>query len=272
MTEKEAFKKSIEISLNVASLGIYKEDWYIHKPGVSQSEVKEKMKSKSYDIVPIENKMGIISSYYFYNQSIDNIQTQNIKDEDKLYYLTHVRDAIWKLRKEKRQFYFLSNGRHENDLVGLLSLSDFNCKEFYVFLFSLIAYIEREFAKLIEIEEKVAFEILSKKSDSKELKEQLNNISQRIEDDKKKNIDHDFKEYLYIHHLIWLISSEQKYKALKYKSESDFVKNTGKFKEIRNNVAHPVRSLIRTTDDLENIDKGLNKLYELKERLDEYLN
>lgn len=166
---------------------------------------------------------------------------------------------------------FLTNGKGENDIVGLLSLSNFNCREFYVFLFSLVSYIEREFAALIESDKETGFRTLTTFSHTEDLKDQLEIIKQRFKDDEEKENENNYKEYLYLHHLIFLIKSEKQFKKLGYKNGEEFEKGTKYLRDIRNNVAHPVRSLVRNLKDLENLDIGLQKLYEFKGRLDKYL-
>jgi hypothetical protein len=230
------------------------------------------MVSRGFDVVPILDKNGAFKNYFTLNQEDNSkVKVNDILASDRLYYLTHVRDAIWRMKTERRTHYFLSNGRRENDIVGLLSLSNYNCREFYVFLFSLMSYVEREFARLISVDKDTGFEILNRLSHTKELRDQILLIQQRIKEDKGKDIENDYKEYLYLHHLVWLVKSERKYEDLGYKTGQDFEMGTSGLKEVRNNIAHPVRSLVRTLADLDKLDIGLSKLYEFKEHLDEYL-
>jgi hypothetical protein len=123
---------------------------------------------------------------------------------------------------------------------------------------------------LIESDKTKGFEILEKISHTKELKEQLKIIQVRFEQDEKNENENDYKEYLYLHHLICLVKEEQKYKKLDYRNSQEFESGTGILKDLRNNIAHPVKSLVRNLNDLENLDIGMNKLFELKERLDKY--
>lgn len=272
MIEKESFIRPIDTDLYVATIGINRDDWYCHKPGMTRDEVRRTMIQEGFDVVPIVDKEGVFKKYFTLNKT-DKVRLDfnDIKTDDRLYYLCHVRDAIWKMKSEQRTHYFLSNGRSENDIVGLLSISNYNCREFYVFLFSLISYVEREFAGLIKNDIVTGLEILTKRSHTEELRNQLLTIQQRINKDKENNIENDYKEYLYLHHLIWLVMEEKKFEAIGYKNAKEFETGTSGLKDIRNNVAHPVRSLVRTIGDLNKLYIGLNKLYEFKERLDDYL-
>lgn len=272
MREKKYFTRQINIDISVASIGINSEDWYCCNPGMRRQDVRETMLAKKYDVVPIINAKGNFDSYFVLNQSDSSkLDVKKIEKEDRLYYLTHVRDAVWRMNKSKKTYFFLSNGHDENDIVGLLSLSNFNSREFYVYLFSILSYIEREFAAMIESDKAEAFIILEKCSHSTELKEQLKIIQERIEQDEKDNNENDYKEYLYIHHLIWLIKEENKFLLLKYNISDDFINGTSSLKELRNEIAHPVRSIVRNMVDLNNLDSGMNKIYEFRERLENYL-
>ncbi|WP_024482429.1 hypothetical protein [Cellulophaga baltica] len=267
MIEKHFFKRPLNLEISVATLGISRDDWFCHKPGMQTEFVKDTMVKNGYDIVPIINKQGKFMKYYFLGEN-NELKVETIKDEDRLYYLTHVSDVIWKMNNEKRKHYFLSNGKDKDDVVGLLSLSNFNSREFYVYLFSLIAYIEKGLAGLIDSDGDEAFGILEKKANNDDLKNQLITIIDRYTKDKLNDAENNYKEYLYLHHLLWLISSESKFELLKYSSEYDFIKHTGKIKNIRNNVAHPIKSLVRNLNDLQDLHLGLSKIYDLKDRVE----
>lgn len=270
MIEKHFFKRPMNIEISVATLGINKDDWFCHEPGMQTEFVKDTMIKNGYDIAPIVNKQGKFRKYYSLEENKE-LKVETIENEDRLYYLTHVSDAIWKMNNEKRKHYFLSNGKDKDDIIGLLSLSNFNNREFYVYLFSLISYIEKELAKLIDSDYREAFRVLEKKANNEDLKKQLNIINERYNKDKLNDAENNYKEYLYLHHLLWLISSESNYKLLEYSNESDFIKHTGKIKNIRNNVAHPIKSLVRNLNDLENLHIGLSKIYDLKNRVENYI-
>jgi len=272
MREKKYFTRQINIDISVASIGINSEDWYCCFPGMRRQDVRETMLAKKYDVVPIINAKGNFDSYFVLNQSDSSkLDVKKIEKEDRLYYLTHVRDAVWRMNKSKKTYFFLSNGHDENDIVGLLSLSNFNSREFYVYLFSILSFIERGFAAMIESDKTKAFIILENCSHSTESKEQLKAIQERMAQDEKNNNENDFKEYLYIHHLIWLLNEEQKFKLLNYNKSQDFINGTSLLKDLRNEIAHPVKSIVRNIIDLNNLELGMNKIYEFREKLENYL-
>ena len=268
MREKELFKKSINIDITVATIGISSENWYCTNPGMKMEDIRTTMLQKNYDVVPIINKHKVFNSYFTISKP-DNLKllVNEITQDDRMYYLTHVRDAVWRMNKTKKTYFFLSNGHDENDIVGLLSLSNFNCREFYVYLFSLISYIEREFAGLIDSDKTKGFQILERMSQTEEQKGQLRSIVDRYNE----GIENDYKEYLYLQQLILLIKGESNYEKLKYKNSRDFESGSAQLKNLRNNIAHPVKSIVRNLNDLNKLDSGINKLYEFKVRLDDFI-
>jgi hypothetical protein len=271
MKEREYFTRPISIDITAATIGINREDWYCHKPGIKQQDIKEKMLLKKYDVVPIIDKHGSLKQYFTIDVSDKSkLKINQINEDEKLYYLTHIRDVVWKMKNTNKSWFFLSNNRDKDDIVGLLSLSNYNSREFYVFLFNLISFIEKEFAALIMSDKIKGFQILEKRSHTKELKSQFEIIKERFKSDEESNVENDYKEYLYLHHLIWLVKAEEKYKNLKYKNGQDFESGTGDLSALRNIIAHPVKSLVRNFGELVKLERGMNKLYEFKEKLDEF--
>ena len=269
MLEKTSFHKNFDTDIIVANIGINREEWFCYKPGDDFSKILALMVKEKYDIVPSLNKRGDVAGYLYINED-EELKSTQIEDSHKLYYRTHIHDVIWKMSEEERDFYFLTHGRSGDNIIGLISLCNFNCREFYIYLFSLLSFVERELATMITYSYEEAFKILAKRANNGELKNQLKSVEERFYEDQQVNRDNDFKEYLYLTQLLWLLCEQKGYKNLNYNNEASFVGNTSMLKEIRNNVAHPVRSLVRNHKDLKNLRKGLDKLYELKSKIENY--
>jgi hypothetical protein len=262
----------VNFDITVATISISKEDWYYCSPNMTEQEVLETMIQKKFDVVPISDGLGAYKQYYTWaDKDCTQIVANKIEPTDRLYYLTHVQDAVWFMNKNKKAHLFLSNGHDENDIVGLLSLSDFNNREFYVYLFSLLSYIEREFATLITSDKDEAFKILEALTINDKLKKQLTTSIKRFKQDEKNQNENNYKEYLYLNQLVKLVLAEEKHLILKYNNNDEFESGIDLLKNLRNEIAHPVRSVVRNINDLENLDRGINKLYEFKERIDHYV-
>ncbi len=103
MIELASFTKKLDIELTIAVIGINCEDWYCYDPAINMSneEIRETMVIKGYDVIPISDDKGRCNKYFRINEDDDNkLECNKIEEIDKIYYLTHVRDVIWKKRKE----------------------------------------------------------------------------------------------------------------------------------------------------------------------------
>lgn len=269
-SEREHFYRPLNIDLNAASLGVYHEDWFGHHPGMSRKEVEQTMIRRKYDVVPIRNKQGAVAQYFYWDARVGKAVIKPIAATDKMYYLTHITDVIWQMQQHRRNFYFLTNQRGSEDIIGLITLSNLNCREFQVYLFSLISYVERGFAGLIESNSDAAMQVLESASHTEELKNQLREVQRRMALDLRNNIANDYREYLYLHHLIWIARAEKKHELLGYKGPRDFESGTASLKDLRNMIAHPVRSIVRGASDLATLDTALYKLHEFKSRLERH--
>ena len=272
MREKELFKRRQYFDITAATLGISREDWYCYKNGMTQAEISQTMLAEKFDIVPIEKSNGEVLRYYkLVEASNGTLETCDIQADDKLYYATQIGDVISIMNKNKKTHYFLTNLKSNNDILGLISLTNFNNREFYVYLYSLISYVEKELSSLILSNKDQAFEILDKKydeSDDDNLKEQWSEIKRRYRDDMSKSNENNYKEYLYINQINCLIAEEGGFKKLGYTKAEIFLSGTGIIKGVRNGISHPVKSLVKDLNDLKKIEKSLIKLYELTERLE----
>ncbi|MCH8568334.1 MAG: hypothetical protein LAT67_08730 [Balneolales bacterium] len=269
MLEKTSFHKSFDTDIIVANIGINRDDWFCYKHGDKQSEIRDIMLKKKFDIVPVLKKNGDVNEY-FQLTADKQLYTTLIDESHKLYYRTHIHDVIWKMTEEGRDFYFLTHGRSGDNIIGLISLCNFNCREFYIYLFGLISFVERELATMITCDFDEAFQILKNRAQNDDLQKQVTLVQKRFYHDREMNSDNDFREYLYLGQLISLLCEKEEYLKLGYTEEKSFIKNTGKVREIRNRVAHPVKSLIKNHEDLKNLKKGLDKLYELKNNIENY--
>ena len=91
----------------------------------------------------------------------------------------------------------------------------------------------------------------------------------RYQQDLGNNTHLSFVEYLYFSQLILLFKKFKLYEKLGYKNRSEFENNMSKLKDIRNIVAHPIRSLVTDRESLTSLWKGIEKINELNAKLKE---
>lgn len=86
----------------------------------------------------------------------------------------------------------------------------------------------------------------------------------RFKEDASKGLDGNIIEYLYLSDLFLLITEHKLYKVLGYKNQDAFEKGSGKLKSIRNAIAHPNKSLVKSHDTLCDLWTAIVKIEELK--------
>jgi CBS domain-containing protein len=145
MKELSYFKAEGNPDIFIAQAGVHKTDWITASPDESIESIVHKMSANRYDILPIIDNVGRCQTFYrtieWARFDEENIELANIEPEDRLYYLTDIDDAIKRFAATGRKFYFLDN---LTDVVGLVTISDLNCKQIYLYLYSLVSLFERK--------------------------------------------------------------------------------------------------------------------------------
>jgi hypothetical protein len=73
------------------------------------------------------------------NYAKDNIVVYEITPEDRVYYLTHIHDAIVKFAKTNSKCFFFDN---QMEIIGLITIGNLNCKHVYLYLYNLVIQVE----------------------------------------------------------------------------------------------------------------------------------
>jgi hypothetical protein len=266
----EHFRRTQSAEPTAATIGINRAEWFAHKPAMSRQEVLNTMLDKRYDIVPIERKTGEVEQYFVFDND-GSLKIQKIDfGKDTAYYLLHVADLIKLMIKNDKTHYFLVSYKDEKSILGLVSLSNFNCKEFYIYMYGLISYVEMELARLLQnFSEKEAFKILDKYAlNNDELTLQLSNVNDRLDKDRYNNNETSYLDYLYLNQLLFIVSQSDYLNNMEYRKADDLLVGTGILRDVRNIIAHPVKSLVSNMEDLANLYVALNKIYEIKAKLE----
>lgn len=269
MQEYQYFKKSGNPEINAALVGISKEDWLCARPGTTKVDAIKIMEQYQFDILPQINKSNIVKSYYFtirwgvYNDN--NILCKPIEEADKIYYLTNIVDVIRLMYENKRNFYFLTN---HSEIVGLITISNLNCKNVSLYYYNLINTIERKLGHFVRkyLDTASIIESLQKIGKRKSTTYALDSITRFVEDSQK-GLDGSIIEYLYLSELFLLIIEHKLYKKLDYKNQNAFEENSGKLRQLRNTISHPNKSLIKNTQSLNDLWYSSLKIKELDEKL-----
>ena len=275
MEEYSFFKQIPKGELMIASLGIHSCEWEsttTKEFSVNRNPIIELMRKKSYDIIPAINKKGEYSHMVYskkwgsYSDNDIEMCKINIK-EDCIYYLTHIEDAIRLMAENRKYFYFLTN---HSDIIGLLTLSNLNNKQFYYWFYQRFVDIEQGFGNMLNSVTKpdeILKRIDSYSSTQTDIGKWFSDSLKRYREDREKGVDALVTEYLYFGQFIELFKDLRLYNDLGYKNVNEFEINNSYLKEIRNIIAHPTRSLITDLDSLNKIWKGIVKMNEFVTRL-----
>ncbi len=255
MKEISYFKDSGNPSITVALAGINKLEWVYAEHSDSHDFSTIKMSELRFDVLPIRNDDSNYTHCYrtniWGNYDPGNINRFEIIQEDKLYYLTNIHDAIRRFSATNRKFFFLDN---QSDIVGLITIGNLNCKHVYLYLYNLIAQIEQALGRFIyanDITDQELYLQFKERTESKNAQEAI----ARYEADDDEGLDYNFLEYLYLTDLCYIFKKFELVEKLGI-SKSKFGDIIGNINEVRTVVAHPNKSLIRN-------DQSVHDLYQL---------
>lgn len=248
MIEDFFFLRKNVVDVDAAVIGISKTRWV----ALTYSEAcidraQNVMRRNQFDLLPIVTNDEIVSGYYQTKtwNNYESIQRKEIDYEDVIPVQTPLQIVIKSFAKEKRLFYFLT---HENRVTGLISFIHLNKRQVRIYIYALITELETRLSCLIRLRMKE--EEILKIVKNKEVKE-------RYLTDKERGIESELMEYLYLSDLINILAKNNLYKVLGYPSRKKFESSLGPINSLRNEVAHPTRTLIAS---VESIEKLWNKI------------
>jgi len=227
-----------DLKVNAAMVGISDRRWEYVPEAEAGDEVGicERMRAKRFDVLPIVSADE--TQEYFVTVAWNDYSTivrKPIRTEDLIPYDTDLREVIRRFALDKRHFYFLSGPK---PVVGLISIVNLNCRQVKVFLFNLIAELEIILAALLTRTLSDAILLAMAEGRTGAFAESLKNY----EEAKREGVDAPFVEYLTLPTLINVGTSQRLYEVFGF-SRTRFEK-LGRLRNLRNAVAHPVRSLI----------------------------
>ena len=274
MEELSHFKFSERDDLTAAILGVSSLDWESsHEIDIIEdfSNVFRIISENRFDVIPIYGTSGLVDQFISTKEwgvyQSDQISLQEIDfREDVVYYLTHVRDVLRLMVEKNRNFYFLGN---HSDIVGLITVANFNDKHFYFWLYKKLVQLEKGIARFIQLhhsEEEIISEVVRISDQKSGNGKYFLSSFKRFEKDQIKGSDAPILEYLYFGQLCQLILhfNLQSKKGL---VKDDFETDLDVLKKVRNMIAHPTKSLIGTPSDLKLLWRGIKKMDDLINQL-----
>lgn len=249
------------VTITAADAGVSRERWKsIDASNPSQDVALDEMTRGRFDVLPIVTD-STVDAYWQTEKWNDfsSISRKPITDADLAPHDTHIRDLIRLLAESSRLFYFLS---HDREVVGLVSVVNLNRRPVKVWLFSLLSEIETRLAQLISrhINDDTLYGITLGRTTERKYAQ----VKLRLWEDQDSGLDLPLVEYLYFSDLVDAALDKKLYTVLGY-SRKDFDRSFGSMVNMRDQVAHPVRSVIRDAH-------AIGKLWRRIQRIEEALN
>lgn len=258
MIEDFYFLRESVVDIDAAVVGIGRSRWTcLAAEDASEKAALELMEPNRFDILPIVEG-GKVKEYYQTKQPNDfsKAAKQAITYRDVVPLNTHVRDVIKSFADNERTFYFLSN---ENEVVGLITVANLNCRQVKTYLFSLLSELEIRMGQFIS--ERIPEDELLAMTFGEVVKNKHENVKARFEEDRSKGIELAFVEYLYLSDLIDLVLKADLYENLGYTKNA--FKKVNSLNDLRHAVAHPARSIVGSQDAAANLWGRIDRIEEL---------
>jgi len=242
--EQSHFAREGVVDINAAVVGVGRTSWiHVSEQEATLENAARMMRSEQIDILPVVNGSRV-TKYFRTRQWNDysSISEETIRHGDAIPFTTHIRDVIRGFALEDRKFYFLQNERR---IVGLISVVNLNCRQVKVYLFSLLTELEVHLSTFLSqhIPDDQLLKMTFGDEEDGQEKDKHSDVKQRYFADKKNGVDLPIMEYLYLSDLISVITKLRLYEQLGY-SNRQFQKDLGSLNALRNQVAHPTRSII----------------------------
>lgn len=267
MIERRYFKTTSAPEITVAIVGISKHDWTsIDSIDSSTARAAEIMARKRFDVLPIGDGAATINTCYttinWGRYTEDNIELREINSADRMYFLTNIRDAIRIFAISKRNYFFLDN---HDEIVGLVTIGNLNCKHVYLYLYNQVAELEQALGAFIyrcKITDERIMQLFEERTESSNAKSAL----ARYKEDDENGFDYKFIEYVFLTDLCYVIRKFGLLSRLDL-TASQFEEMVGKINDVRTVVAHPNKSLIKNRESLEKLKITIDYIDVLINRL-----
>lgn len=252
-------------TITAVDAGVRRERWEsIDASNASEDVALEKMTRRRFDVLPIVTG-STVEAYWQTEKWNDfsSITRKPITDADLISHDTHIRDLIRLLSESSRLFYFLS---HDRDIVGLVSVVNLNRRPVKVWLFSLLSEIETRLAQFISSH--INDDTLYGTTLGCTTERKYAQVKLRLWEDQDSGLDLPLVEYLYFSDLVNAALDKQLYTTLGY-TRKYFERSFGSMVHMRDQVAHPVRSIIRDAHAVGKLWRRIQRIEEALARLRE---
>lgn len=270
MIEDIYFQDEGQVRITAASVGISKHRWTSVKENeIESNKHLELMLENRFDHLPIEPTSGIIKEFFKTSEpnNFKIIERHKIRFEDIIPIDTSIREVIEKFANNNRTFFFI---RFQNNISGLITLGNLNCKQVQVYIFSLICELERELGYFLNynLTNKEISEWVENKADIDKLNNKYSLILKNHKDLTKLDLENQLTEHLFLVDFFSIISDKNMFSKLGYTKQE--WKDLNSINELRKRIAHPTRSLLDRDNNINKLQKRISKIEDLTFRLTSY--
>lgn len=253
------FQNEGAVKIDAAVAGISRYRWVAVQDG--KEDHKELMAKYRFDVIPIEPADQVVTEYYttIAPGKYEEVERRSITYSDVIPLDTPIREVIYRFAEENRHFFFLS---YQNQVSGLISLSNLNCRQVKIYLFSLICELEIRLSRMVQSQvgtEKILAYLRALEDNGSE---SIGKILQHYQAAVEQEYDNDITEFLYLSDFLNLALKWDLHKQLVYsRNKWD---DLGGLNELRNLVAHPTNALVSKKHP---VDKLWSRIQRLEDAL-----
>lgn len=270
MHEDFYFLDEGHVKITAATVGISRKRWtHAKEEDVNTGNYLEVMQSNRFDHLPIVSKEERITEYFktIKPNDFSRIEKFEIKYDDIIPLDTDIRTIINNFAITKRSFYFLG---YNNRISGLITLGNLNCKQVQIYIFSLICDLERglsEFlnSQLSQIQIKEWLILMSEDNGTK-----YKTILDSYEKLTRLDLENTLTEHFYLIDFFDIISYYNLFEKLNFSLEQ--WKDLRQLNKLRVKIAHPTKSLLDRENNVQKLNRNLDKIQDLSFRLNKYKN
>ncbi|HEY9664550.1 MAG TPA: hypothetical protein V6C65_39420 [Allocoleopsis sp.] len=248
------------VEITAINIGVERSRWTaLALEKASSGFACEVMKRNRFDVLPIDDGGETLVTEYFHTQerslwTSETIQRSEIINSDLLEASTSLESLVNAFVQSERTFYFLS----QNDMIcRLVTLADLNSRQAKFYLF----------APLCELEVRLGRWVQSHVDEDRIRRKLKPDARGNYEIDRDRGFEARPIEYASLSNLLQIITQSRVYGDLGYTKQQFNELNT--LVELRNQVMHPVRSLVHNRESLVKVKERLDKLAEVLKRLRE---
>jgi hypothetical protein len=256
----DLFLRPGTVDVDAAVIGIGRARWVALEPEDASTEnAIQIMERNRFDVLPIHGGSDKPIYEYFHTQhwgkwNHETVVRNSITFKDVLPAQTPLIALIEKFVKGECLFFFLA---YEHRVAGLVSVANLNSRQVKFYLYALVCELETCLSRLIsdnKVDEAVLFSKLDEKG------------QRNYQEDQEKGFENNILQYLCLSSLLDIVRCQSLFEELGYPSKKQFEKlNT--LNELRNQIMHPVRSLVHDKDSLGKLWERIEKLQDALFRL-----